>query len=279
MACALACFSCIDTTAKFLNHYMDSLQVVWARYTSAFLLSLVFYNPVSRPGMLRTNRPILQIGRALLLFGSTFLNFIALRFLQLDEALAILFSTPFLVAVLSGPILGEQIGWQRWAAIGVGFIGVLLVARPGAGGIHPAALLSVAGAACYAVYIVTTRILSRTDSNETILFYSNFVGALALLPIIPFIWTTPHEPLVIGLMVLIGAFGALGHYFLIIAHRLAPASMLAPFIYGQLVWTVTLGYLVFRDVPNRWTLAGAAVVIASGIYMFHRERRIEPEAK
>jgi drug/metabolite transporter (DMT)-like permease len=80
-------------------------------------------------------------------------------------------------------------------------------------------------------------------------------------------------------MVLIGAFGALGHYFLIIAHRLAPASMLAPFIYGQLVWTVTLGYLVFRDVPNRWTLAGAAIVTASGIYMFHRERRIEPEAK
>ena len=139
--------------AKYLNHHMDTMQVVWARYTGAFLLALIVSNPINRPGMLVTRRPFLQIGRSALLLFSTALNFFALRYLQLDEALSILFSTPFIVAVLCGPLLGEWVGWRRWTAIGVGFFGVLLVARPGFGGIHPAALLSLGSAVCYAVYV------------------------------------------------------------------------------------------------------------------------------
>lgn len=272
MCGALACFACLDTIAKFLNGYMDTLQVVWARYTGAFILAVIISNPITRPGLMRTGRPVLQVGRSMLLLGSTLLNFFALRYLQLDQALAIVFSTPFFVAILSGPLLGEWVGWRRWTAIAVGFLGVLLVARPGFGGIHPAALISLAAAMFYAAYSISTRMLSRTDSNETTLFYSNLIGAAVMLPVVPFVWTTPSDPLVILLMIVCGAFATVGHYLLIIAHRLAPPALLAPFIYGQIVWVIILGDLVFGDVPSRWTLAGAAVVVASGLYILYREQ-------
>jgi drug/metabolite transporter (DMT)-like permease len=273
MCGALACFAVLDAMAKFLNGYMDTLQVVWARYTGAFILAVAISNPITRPGLMRTGRPLLQVGRSILLLASTLLNFFALRYLQLDQALAIVFSTPFFVAILSGPVLGEWVGWRRWAAICVGFLGVLLVARPGFGGIHPAALISLAAAMFYAAYNISTRMLSRTDSNETTLFYSNLVGAVVMLPVVPFVWTTPSEPIVIVLMIMCGAFGTVGHYMLIAAHRLAPPAVLAPFIYSQLVWVIILGYMVFADLPNEWTLAGAAIVVASGLYMLYREQR------
>ena len=134
--------------------------------------------------------------------------------------------------------------------------------------------ISVAGAICYSVYNISTRVLARTDSNQTTLFYSNFVGTVAALPALPFVWTTPHEPVVIALMVLIGALGSFGHYLLIAAHRLASASVLAPFIYSQLIWAITAGYLVFGQLPSEWTLAGAAIVIASGLYILYREHKL-----
>jgi len=274
MCGAVATFSCLDTTGKYLLHHMHPLQVVWVRYTGAFLLALLFLNPVTRPGMLVTRRPWLQVGRSALLLLSTALNFFALQFLQLDEALSILFSTPFIVAVLCGPLLGEWVGWRRWIAIGVGFLGVLLVARPGFGGLHPAALLSLGSAVCYSLYSISTRVLARSDSSETTLFYSNLVGALAMLPIVPFVWSMPSSWFIILLMVVIGAFGSFGHYLLIRGHRLAPASVLAPFIYTQLVWTTTLGFLVFGDVPHRWTVVGGLIVVGSGLYLLYRERKV-----
>jgi drug/metabolite transporter (DMT)-like permease len=152
MCGAVACFACLDTTAKYLNHHMSTLEVVWARYTSAFLLAFIASNPLTRPGLLRTSRPLLQVGRSALLLLSTWFNFLALRYLQLDQTMSIAFSTPFFVTILSGPTLGEWVSWRRWLAIGLGFLGVLVVARPGAGGIHPAALFSVGGAVCYAIY-------------------------------------------------------------------------------------------------------------------------------
>ena len=274
MCGAVACFAMLDTTAKYLNLYMSTLQVVWARYTGAFLFPFIVSNPWTRPGLTRTTRPLLQIGRSVLLLGSTLCNFAALRYLQLDEAIALVFSTPFFVAALSGPLLGERVRWRRWTAIAVGFVGVLVVARPGPGSFQPAALLSLSAALFYALYSITTRILARTDSNETTLFYSNIVGALALLPVVPFVWTTPSDPLVIALMVATGAMGSFGHYLLIAAHRLAPAAVLSPFIYTEIVLVIALGFLVFGDVPNRWTLTGAAIVVASGLYILHRERQV-----
>jgi len=281
MCGAVALFACLDATGKYLLRFMDPLQIVWARYFGAFVLAFIVLNPITKPRMMATTRPLLQIGRSTLLLGSTALNFFALRYLQLDEALAILFSTPFLVALLCGPLLGEWVGWRRWTAIGVGFLGVLLVARPGFGGLHPAALLSLCSAVCYAVYAISTRILARTDSSETTLFYSNLVGAVAMLPVISFVWTTPNSAFVVALMVLIGALGSAGHYLLICGHRLAPASTLAPFIYTQMVWTTTLGFLVFGQGPQRWTIIGGLVVVSSGLYLLNRERKVgkaEPSA-
>jgi drug/metabolite transporter (DMT)-like permease len=273
MCGAVVCFACLDAMAKYLGGHMDTLQVVGVRYASAFLIALMFYNPINRPGLLKTTRPALQLGRSALMLGSTVFNFMAFRYLQLDEALAILFSTPFLIAILAGPLLGERVGWRRWTAIMVGFAGVLVVVRPGLGGMQWAALLSLGSAICYAGYNITTRMLSRTDSSETTLFYANMLGVVIMVPILPLVWTAPSWIDVV-LMVALGGFGAGGHFLLIVAHRLAPASVLSPFIYTQIIWATTLGYLVFANVPNYWTLTGAGIVIASGLYLFYRERKV-----
>jgi drug/metabolite transporter (DMT)-like permease len=275
MCGAVACFALLDTTAKYLNLHMNTLEVVWARYTGAFLFPFIVSNPWTRPGLVRTSRPLLQIGRSVLLLCATMGNFLALRYLQLDEAVSISFSTPFFVAALSGPILGEWVRWRRWTAIAVGFLGVLVVTRPGPGSFHWAALLSLGAAMSYALYALSTRALARTDSNETTLFYSNIVGALIMIPVVPFVWSTPTEALIIALMVATGAMGSFGHYLLICAHRLAPAAVLSPFIYTEIPLMIALGFLVFGDLPNRYTLIGASIVVASGLYILHRERKLK----
>jgi drug/metabolite transporter (DMT)-like permease len=272
MCFAVACLTGIDVIAKYLNHHMDTIEVVWARYTSAFVLAFAVSNPLTRPGLLVTRHPFLQIARSILMVAGTLLNVLALRYLQIDQTLSILFSTPFLVAAMAGPLLGEWIGWRQWAAISVGFAGVLLVIRPGFGGLHPAAFLSVMTACCYALYGIVTRLLSRSDSNETQLFYGNFIGAVMMSSVVWLVWVAPQSPLIVALMVLTGAIGSVGHYLLIAAHRLAPPALITPFMYTQLVWGITLGYVVFDQLPSGWTLAGAGIVIASGIYILHRER-------
>jgi drug/metabolite transporter (DMT)-like permease len=274
MCGAVALFACLDATAKYLNTQMDSLEIAWARYTSAFVLTLIVSNPFTHRGLLRTRSPKLQVIRSVLLVASTALNFVGLRWLQLDEALSIIFTFPFIVAIISGPLLGEWIGWRRWSAIAFGFAGVLLITRPGLGGMHPAALFILAATICYGFYAVITRIVSRVDSNQTSLFYANAIGALVMLPVIPFVWQPPANWVIAVMLVMIGVFGSTGHYFLIAGHKLAPASVLSPFIYTQLIWVVILGYLVFDHVPNGWTMAGAAMVIGSGLYLLYRERQI-----
>src|SRR5256885_11625895 len=165
MCGAVACFGMLDAMAKYLNLHMSTLEVVWARYTGAFLFPFVISNPWTRPELTVTARPTLQIGRSVLLLGSTLCNFAALRYLQLDEAIALIFSTPFFVAALSGPLLGEWVRWRRWTAIGAGFLGVLVVTRPGAAGFHPAALLSLSAPLCSALFFYSTPIPARTRSN------------------------------------------------------------------------------------------------------------------
>ena len=274
MCSAVALFAVLDTTAKYLNTQMDTMQVIWARYTSALVLTLIVSNPLTHTSLLRTVRPKLQIVRSLLLFGATAGNFLALRWMQLDEVLSIIFTFPFVVAIASGPLLGEWIGWRRWCAIGFGFCGVLLITRPGFSGIHPAALFSLAATVSYGFYAVITRIVSRVDSNQTSLFYSNLIGALVMLPVIPFVWQTPSNWPIALMLMMVGVLGSLGHFCLIAGHRLAPASVLSPFVYTQLIWVVILGYLVFDHVPTGWTMAGAAMVVGSGLYMLYRERKV-----
>jgi drug/metabolite transporter (DMT)-like permease len=274
MCCAVGLFAVLDTTAKYLSAEMAILQIAWARYTGAFVLTLFVSNPITQPDLLRTGNLKLQILRAVLLVASTVLNFMALRYMQLDEVLSIIFTFPFVVAIAAGPLLGEWIGWRRWSAICFGFAGVLVITRPGFGAVHPAALFSLAATICYGIYAVLTRIVSRVDSNQTSLFYNNFIGALLVLPVIPFVWQAPADWTVALLLVATGILGSLGHFCLIAGHRLAPASVLSPFIYTQLIWVVILGYVVFDHVPNGWTIAGAAMVIGSGLYLLYRERQV-----
>jgi drug/metabolite transporter (DMT)-like permease len=276
MCIAVICFTCIDTIGKYLGQFMPVTQVVWGRFLFAFMAVCLLPIPgVSRLApreIVGSKRLWLQVLRGFILLGSTLANLGALQYLQLDQAMAILFASPFIVAALSIPMLGEKVGPRRWAAIGVGFLGVLLVTRPGFGGIHPAALLSLLCALLYALYSIVTRMLARTDSSETTFFYSNLPGAIAMTLALPFIWRTPDQNYLYALMVTQGVVAALGHYLLIRAHRIAPASVLSPFIYTQSVWVVCAGYLVFGDLPNRWTMIGSAIVIASGLYLLYRER-------
>jgi drug/metabolite transporter (DMT)-like permease len=245
---------------------------------SVALVSLAI-NPWTHPRVLRTKRLWVQIVRSLLLFLSTALNFIALQYLQLAETMSITFATPLLVALLAGPLLGERVGPRRLAAIGVGFLGVLVITRPGLGTMHPAALLSVAGSVAYAFYALATRILASHDSSQTTMVYSGLAGAVLMTPLLPFIWTTPASALTWILLVATGAFGALGHWLLILAHARAPAPILSPFIYTQIVWMLALGYVLFGDWPDHWTLLGSAIVIASGLYLLYRERVRTPDPK
>ena len=269
---AFACFSGLDATAKWLSPRIGVIETTWARYLSSFLIVSVFLNPWSRPGLMRTSRPMLQAIRSAALLISTVLNFVALQYLQLAETMTILFLQPLLVALISGPLLGEWAGPRRLAAIGVGFIGVILIMRPGAGGIHWAAIFSFLGVGAYAAYSMITRVLAAHDSSETTMFYSAIAGVVVLTPIIPFVWRPPADGLTLALMLLIGFWGALGHWLLILAHRHASAATLSPFLYTQIVWMIGLGYVIVGDVPDLWTLAGASIVIISGIYLFHRER-------
>lgn len=272
MCCAFACFSALDATAKWLSPRIGVLETTWVRYFVSFIFVSAFINPWSHPGLMVTKHPWQQAIRSLMLLGSTILNFLALRYLQLAETMTIMFLQPLLVALISGPLLGEWVGPRRLAAIGVGFIGVLLITRPGAGGIHWAAIYSFIGVGAYAAYSMITRNLAGRDSSETTMFYSAMAGLVLLTPAMPFTWHTLPDGWTLLMMVILGFWGALGHWLLILAHRHASAAILAPFLYTQIVWMITLGYLVFGDVPDRWTLGGASIVILSGIYLLHRER-------
>ncbi|MFG1427348.1 DMT family transporter [Roseixanthobacter glucoisosaccharinicivorans] len=273
MCLAVVCFALCDATAKWLSGHINVFMVVWARYVVQFVLALVVFNPWTVPGLMRTRRPWLQLFRSALLFACTALNFCALQYLQLDQTVSIMFSTPFFVALFAGPMLGEWIGMRRWAAILVGFAGIILVARPGVGGIHPAALLMLAAAVCYSLYGITTRMLAATDASQTTLFYSSLVGALVASVPLLWVWETPREPMVFGAMLELGAVVGAGHFLLILAHARAPAATLSPFIYTQIISMIVLGWLMFGNLPSGWTLAGAAVVVSSGIYLLLQERK------
>jgi drug/metabolite transporter (DMT)-like permease len=272
MCAALLCFSCLDTSAKFVGHTIHPLMTVWWRYTASVALVALVINPSTTPGVLRTTRPWLQAIRSLLLFLSTALNFIALRYLQLAETMSIAFSTPLIVALVAGPLLGEWVGLRRLAAILIGLVGVLVITRPGLGTTHPAALLSVASAFAYAFYAIMTRLLASSDSARTTMVYSGLAGVLVMTPLLPWVWSAPSSPLIWALLVGTGVFGAIGHWLLILAHARAPAAILSPFIYTQIIWMLALGYFVFGDWPDTLTLIGAAIVIASGLYLITRER-------
>jgi len=265
-------FSCIDASAKWLNLREPALQTVALRYAGAFLITACFLNPWTRPGILRSARPGLQAVRGLCMLGASFCGFAALRTLPITVVTSIAFAAPLLVAVLAGPLLGERLGPRRAGAVVVGFVGVLVITRPGTAAFQPGMGLALGAAGCNASYLMMTRVLSRHDASETTHFYTGLIGTLVSVPLALPGWQAPAGAtmwLVIGFFALAGA-GA--HWLLILAHQRAPASTLAPFFYAQLLFAALLGAVVFGTLPDRWTILGGGIVIGSGLYLLARER-------
>ncbi|WP_280115357.1 DMT family transporter [Roseibium aestuarii] len=270
----LACFlfSGLDATAKYLSQSVSPLQIVWVRFLSHVVLAVFFFRLWQRPEALRPKRRLLQVVRAFTLLCTTIFNFLAVQYLQLAETMSILFAAPFMVTALAGPLLGEWAGVRRWAAIIVGFCGVLLVTQPWSGQMHWAVIYSVCAMVSYAFYMLLTRMLAPTESSISLLMVSGVVAAIAMTPAGLMSWQAPESLFHWGLLLSTGVYGLVGHWILIVAHRMAPASLLAPFLYVQIIWMVILGYLVFDDIPGWSTVAGASVVVASGLYILFREQ-------
>lgn len=274
MCTAVTLFSCLDSTAKYLvtTSQLPVSQVVWLRFVGQFVLMAVILGPWTIPSLLRTQKLGLQITRSFLMVGTTICNFIAVKYLRLDQTISIAFLAPLVVAALAGPLLGEYIGWRRALAIVVGFLGILIVVRPGVAEVHPAFAVAFLSMLIYALFMLLTRKLSTYDPPLVTFFYALLVGTFggAIVAIPEWVW--PTDAFQWLTLLSLGAFGGLGHYLLILAYRIAPASSVSPFLYFQILSMVALGYLMFGELPDLWTLVGSGVVIASGIYLVHRER-------
>jgi drug/metabolite transporter (DMT)-like permease len=274
MCVAITLFAGLDTSAKYLatRAHLPVVEIVWVRFLGQFLLMLTMLSALPLSGLLATRKLPLELVRSFLMVSTTGCNFLALQYLRLDQTITVVFLAPLVVALLAGPLLGEWVGWRRLVAILVGFGGILIVVRPGIAGLHPAFALAFGAMLAYALFMLLTRYLAAHDSPLVMLFYSVLLGTFGLAPFALWQWTWPHAPLQWLLLPALGILGGTGHYLFIHAYRLAPASTVAPFLYLQLLSMITFGYLVFGDLPDLWTLAGSAVIIASGIYLIYRER-------
>jgi drug/metabolite transporter (DMT)-like permease len=265
-------FACMDAGSKLLAEEYSIVQILWVRFLSLLAVSGSLAIRQGSTGLI-TRRFWLQSLRSLMLMVEIGLFIWTITVLPLADAHAILAIAPLLVTALSVPLLGEKVGIRRWSAVGVASIGMLVILRPGFGVMHPMALVALLCACMWSLYQVLTRVVSRVDAPFTTLFYTALLGAIALTVIGPFYWRAPD----VGgwaLFALVAVLGASGHYLLIKALQLAPASVLQPFAYTVLVWATLVGFTVFGNLPDLFTVAGALIIVASGLYSFARERRL-----
>ncbi|MEL6482769.1 MAG: DMT family transporter [Pseudomonadota bacterium] len=273
MAVAIVFFTCIDTSAKWLILAgLPAIQVVWVRYAGHFIVSCALYLPREGMGAFRSAAPKKQLLRSIFLFGSTILNFTALKYLPITVTTTIMFAGPIVVTLLAIPMLGERVGVHRIAAVCVGFLGVLVVMQPWGVEFHPAMLLSVAALTVAALYFILTRMLAGIETNATSQLWSSGLATVCLAPVAFPVWVMPEMGIDVLVLCLIGCFGAFGHIAVTYAHRMADASLLAPVIYIQILFAAIAGILVFDSWPTLYTLGGGAIIIAAGIYIWHRER-------
>ena len=271
---ALFLFAALDATAKYLNAYFAVPLLVWARYVVHFVIMLVAMAPAMGREIIVTRRPWLMSFRALMLVGVTLLGQLALKTLPLAETTALVFITPLLVALLAGPLLGEQVRRKTWLATFAGFVGVLLIARPGGALVGPGVAYALAAALCYAIYQILTRKLAATEHPNRLLFYTALIGTLAMSLTLPSYWDGQMPTLPQGLLIVsLGLYGGIGHFMLIRALREAPASTLSPLLYVQLIWATLLGWWVFDQFPDMLAVVGMLIIGASGLSLAIRTRR------
>ena len=260
-----------DVTAKYLSATLPSIEIAWIR----FLVFALIMSPAMVPGSplyaLHSRRPGFQVMRGVALLASSLFFISGLRFLPIAEASATGFVSPLFVTALSIVFLGEKVGVRRWLATAVGLIGVLIILRPGTSAFHPAAFFPIVSALAWAGTLIMTRMMSGREHAITTMTYSSIVGVCILCALVPFVWVTPswHD---IAFGIFIGIASTAGQWIVVLAFRYADASVLAPFSYTQLLWVSILGFFIFGEIPDVWTVTGAVFIVASGLYTAHRER-------
>ena len=265
-------FTLLDGSAKWLVASVPVIVVVWLRFLIHAIFASALLLPLRGKALVTTTHWRWHALRAFMFVIMTGINFWALQYLQLAITSSIFFIVPILIALMAAPMLGEKIDRGRWVAIAAGFAGVLVIVRPGSADFHPAMLLSLVNAVLYAIFNLMTRRLAAYDSPETIQYLPAVGAAVVLAPFALVAWESPSGWLEWTVACLMGALGGLGHYLLALAHRYAPATVIAPFLYQQVFYMALFGYLVFGDVPAPAVWIGAAIVIGSGLYLFARER-------
>jgi drug/metabolite transporter (DMT)-like permease len=273
MCGAAGTFALLNVAAKALTGDFPVVQLLWARTAGHLAFVVVAFGPRYGRRLFATRHPVFQLARSLLLMASTAFNFAALRFIGLATAATINFTAPFIVALLGVPMLGERVGLRRWLTIGVGFVGVLIVIRPGGNVVQLATLLAMGTAVCYAGYQVLTRRVAATDPPETTVGYSALLGTALTTLVLPFSWVSPTSWAQVGLLLSMGITGGLGHYMVARAYMWAPAAVVSPFNYVQLLGAAVTGYLFFGEVPGATLWLGAALIVGSGILMAWSEAR------
>ena len=260
-----------DVTAKYLSADLPSIEIAWIRFLVFALIMVPAMMPGSPLYAMRTPRPGFQLLRGVALLSSSLFFISGLRYLPIAEASATGFVSPLFVTALSIVFLGEKVGLRRWLATAVGLLGVLVILRPGTSAFHPAAFFPLVSALGWACTLIMTRMMSGRERAATVMAYSSIAGVCILSALVPLVWVAPSRQDVL-LGILIGVASTAGQWIVVLAFRYADASVLAPFSYTQLLWVSILGFLVFGELPDAWTVTGAILIVASGLYTAHRER-------
>ena len=264
----------MDGFAKYLSSDLPVLQITWARYffTVAFTLPVMFF--FFRKNLVWTDKPKLQLIRGLILLTANVCFFYSISIISLAKALTLAFIAPLIVTAFSPIFLGEKVGFRRWSAVIIGFIGSMVVIRPGFVEINLASLAALGTGVMYGFYLIITRKLSSSDNPLLTLLLTGVVGAIIISFVMPFVWIKPTLNQW-SMMVAIGIFACIGHLFIILSLKYADASKLAPLSYFEIVTNIIIGYYFFSDFPDKWTFLGLFIIILSGIYISRRENIVK----
>ncbi|PZF75418.1 EamA/RhaT family transporter [Aestuariivirga litoralis] len=278
MLTAMAVLPFLDAIAKYLGQQgVPVMQIVWARLFFGAFLTMPFALKLAGPRGLIPNMPLMHAVRATLMIAATAFFFMGLHYLSIADTLAIFFVQPLIVTLLSPLVLGETVGIRRWVAVIIGFIGTLIIIRPGFQELNPGVFMALASGFCLAIYLLLTRRISGSAPAMVTTFYTSLMGAIIMSVIVVFVWQTP-TPAQWGFFVLLSAIANGGHYLIIRAYDHAEASLLAPLAYTEMIMATVLGWYIFGDFPDLWTFVGVGILIACAIYISWRERvrHVEP---
>ncbi len=276
MIAAMMLLPFLDVVAKFLGQQgMPVMQIVWARMAFGALLTLPFVLRHGGPAAIRPDRPWYHGLRAVLLIAATFLFFSALKYLPIADALAIFFVQPLILTAISPFVLGEKVGPRRWAAVCVGFIGTLIIIRPGFAELNPGTLMALGAGASLACYFAMTRRIAGRAPAMVTTFHTSLIGTLLTTALIIAPWQAPN-PAQWAMLFLIGVIATAGHYCIVRAYDHAEASLLAPLAYTEMIMATLVGWWFFGDLPDGYTLVGVSILIACAIYISIRERGRNP---